>query len=100
MLTESAFKIMIISDLTKMYQKHNYNLTMHLNGIQMKAIPKYAVVGNWLCGSSGFHQNKIFNFLLRGWLARLSKVRNESFRKRNELLLRMFSKTFGNKSFF
>lgn len=66
MLTESAFKIMIISDLTKMYQKHNYNLTMHLNGIQMKAIPKYAVVGNWLCGSSGFHQNKIFNFLLRG----------------------------------
>ena len=33
MLTESAFKIMIISDITKMYQKDNYNLTMYLNGI-------------------------------------------------------------------
>lgn len=43
MLTESAFKIMIISDLTKMYQKHHYNITIYLNGIQMKAIPKYSV---------------------------------------------------------
>ncbi|AJO16773.1 hypothetical protein CHCC20488_0391 [Bacillus paralicheniformis] len=33
-------------------------------------------------------------------MAKLSKVGNESFGKRNELLLRMFSKTFGNKSIF
>ena len=43
MLTESAFKIMIISDLTKMYQKHHYNITIYLNGIKMKAIPIYSV---------------------------------------------------------
>lgn len=55
---------------------------MYLSGIQMKAIPKYSVVGNWLYGSSSFHQNKIFNFLLRrGAGARLSKVRYEAFRK-------------------
>ncbi|QAT51941.1 hypothetical protein EQY74_03190 [Bacillus licheniformis] len=77
-----------------MYQKHNYNLTIHLNGIEMKAIPKYSVAGNWLQGGFSFHQNKIFNFLLRrGCLGRnFQKLDMKLLGKRNELLLRMFRK--------
>lgn len=68
----------------------------------MKAIPKYSVAGNWLQGGFSFHQNKIFNFLLRrGCLGRnFQKLDMKLLGKRNELLLRMFSKTFGNKSIF